>query len=374
MKIAHIGLRGIPAQYGGIEVFVEEVATRLKEKGWDVYVYSRRSNSCITDLHKGVHIVNLPTIKIRRFETTIHSIISALHAIGKKVDLIHLHGYMSYFVIPLLKICGKRVVITLHGAAWENISYGVISRFITKFAAVLGILLADGVTAVSLPLKDELSKKYKRNIVLTPIGVQESNRFSTLEILSKYDLMPDEYILFLGRLEKVKRIDWLIRAYLKIEPNYKLVIAGDSNERNYKNYIKNLARFNKNIIFTGYVKGRLKDALLSNCRFFVLPSIIEGMPVSILEAISYEKACLASDIPVHKWLIEDLITGYLFKTNDFDDFVKKLKILITLDIETIKEMGRLAYASAQNRFNWDETVSQLSLLYCKIKNGGIKEY
>jgi len=364
LRIAFIGLRGIPARWGGIEAFVEETASRMAQKGHKISVYSRDNKEF--NALKEINIIHTPTIKINRISSIVHGLTSFFHAIFKNYDLIHLHGYMSYFSIPLLKLFGKKVIITLHGAAWENVSYNKLSQNIIKLATYIGIKFSDRVTTVSLPLKEEIEKLYGVEVILIPPGTGLKEAISPAEILTRFNLETHKYILFLGRLEKVKRVDWIIKAFKSIDFPGNLVIAGDSQDHNYKDSLYSSSREDKRVIFTGFAEGKLKKELLSNCLFFILPSYVEGMPVSLLEAMSYGKVCLVSDIPVHKWIIEDSQTGFLFNSNSFEELVTKMKNIISLPSETLTKIGAHAKIFVQDKFNRDAATELLEDLYFRV--------
>ena len=366
LKVGFIGLKGIPAGWGGIETFVQEIAIRLAKRGHDINVYSKKEKYNQYQNFKELNIINSPTINIIPIESLVHAFTSSFHAISKNYDLIHLHGYMSYFTIPILKLNKKKIIITLHGAAWVNPSYNKLGKTIIKLASIIGIKLSDAVTAVSLPLKEEIEKHYRVKVTLTPIGSHYTIPVLPHEIIEKYNLEPNRFILFLGRLEKVKRVDWIIKAFNHINSSLNLIIAGDSQNQNYKNYLYNLSNNNKRIIFTGFVESKLKDELMSNCLFFVLPSFVEGMPASLLEAMSYGKASLVSDISAHKWLIKDSQNGFLFSHTDYNNFVEKIGNIVTMPVGTLSKIGIQAREFVRNKFNWDATANLLENLYFRI--------
>lgn len=369
MNIAFIGLRGVPAKWGGIETFVEATSARLAQKGHHIVVYSRKDMSSQFDGYNKLDVIYTPTIKIKKVSSIVHAFISSLHAAFQRYDVVHLHAYMSYFSIPLLKLFRKKVIITLHGAAWKNISYSKLERSIIKFASLIGIKLSNAVTTVSLPLKKELEELHKMNILLTPVGTNSMNYFSRDYALAQFNLRPNKYILFLGRLEKVKRIHWIIKAFRHINPCINLVIAGDAEDRGYKDYLYELSKGDKRITFTGFVEGKLKEEFLSSCLFFVLPSFIEGMPVSLLEAMSHRKVCLVSDIPAHKWIIKNYETGFLFKHDSFEDFLGKMRNLINMPHEAISKIGTEAQRFVETNFDWDVTANLLEDLYSQVVRG-----
>ncbi len=366
MNIAFIGLRGIPAQYGGIESFVEEVAVRLSAKGHKVTVYSRHRYASSDERFKSISIIWVPSIKFRLLESFVHSFASVVHTLFNKYDIVHLHCFMAYFTLPLLKLFKKRVVITMHGPAWLNISYNRFSRIVVLMAAKLGMKFADCVTSVTKTNADTILRFSDTCIHFTPVGINMNQVSVPLEIKRRWCLDKNGYILFLGRLEKVKRVDWLINVYKNADCKFNLVIAGDTTDHSYKKFLKELAVDDNRIIFTGYVKDKLKSELLSNCKFFILPSYVEGLPVALLEAMSYSRVCLASDISAHRSIITDGKNGFLFKSDDFTDLVSKMNMILSMQPEQLQFIGNNAALFVRENFDWDNTVSKLERLYFEV--------
>ena len=361
-----MGLKGLPAKFGGLQSDAEEIGSRLVKKGHEVSVYCRKWYTGKINQYKGMNLILTPTVSLRFVDVLIHSATSSIHSIFKDSEIIHLFSFGSYFFIPLLKFFGKRTVATFAAEPWKDITYNRFGRLLTRIAYLIAVKYADAITAESLPFKEMTEKKYNVRASLTPVGVYTQQPVEPNLICKDFNLQPFNYILFLGRLEKVKRVDWLIRAFREVNSSLDLVIAGDTKDRKYKNYILELSRSSKRIIFTGFVGGRLKEELFSNCLLFVLPSISEGLPTALIEAASYGKACLVSDIPAHRWMIQDFNTGFLFKTENYPDLVSKLASILDMQREFIFQIGNKAKDNVRTRFNVDKTVETLEQVYRQV--------
>jgi len=374
LKVAFIGLKGIPAKWGGIEVYVEEIAKRLVQRGHEVTVYCRKWFTENNDFYSGIKIVKTPTIKTKATDALLHGFTSSLHASFQNYNVIHCHGLASYYSSIFPKLWGKRVVITVHATSWNEPKWNHFAAETIKRAAFLGMRMADTITTISPFLKNFLEEISGKRVILTPPGVNIKPDQKPKHIYEKYGLKGQDYILFMGRLDSVKRIDWIIKAFkaLSHSNELKLVIAGDpgpSDSLKYKNYLIRLTEGDTRIIFTGFQSGRIKEELLSNCLLFVLPSISEGVPIALLEAMSYGRPSLVSIIPAHTHIIHDNKNGFLAPLNNFECFCQKLQGIIALNQNILQNIGDKAKKYIQKNFNWEVTVKVFEKIYYNLLGG-----
>ena len=333
MKIAMIGQKGIPAASGGVEKHVEEMATRLVEQGHEVTVYCRNTymKENLKEF-KGVKIVTIRTINCKSLDAIVYTFKATIHALVHGNEVYHYHalGPASLSFIP--KIFCKKVVVTVHGLDWQRAKWGRFARNYLKFGEFITGHFADEIISVSKNLAEYFVVKYKRNeenVVYIPNGVNIQCNVEPNEI-KKFGLKRGDYILFLARLVPEKGAHYLIKAFNKLNTNKKLVIAGGTSFSD--DYIKELNRLvdnNKNIIFTGNVSGKLLTELYCNCLVYVLPSDIEGMPLTLLEALSYGKKVLVSNIKENLQVIEGIENCYSFKKADIYDLANKIDLIIS---------------------------------------------
>jgi len=370
LKIAFIGLKGIPAKWGGIEVYVQEIAKRLARRGHLVSVYSRKWYVGNRDSYAGIRIVKTPTIKTKSTDALLHGMTASIHAASSDFDIVHYHGLASFFSTILPWMSGKKIVITFHATSWVEPKWNKLAVKSLETATKLGMKVAHAATTISPVLQQFLATISKKEVILTPPGVNIGIYREPNNIYRDYGLRANGYLLFMGRLDTVKRIDLLLKAFKSIKcPTMNLVIAGDpgsSDGFEYKDQLLETAKDDKRIIFTGFQSGITKEELLSNCFLFVLPSLNEGVPIVLLEGMSYGRPCLASDIPAHQHVISDGVNGFLANGDLLEDFRQKLAAIINLDGSTLERIGTNALEFVHNTFNWDNTVDRLEETYYKL--------
>ena len=366
MKIAMIGQKGIPAKSGGVERHVEEIAKRLVEMQQSVTVYCRSTYETDSiDDYQGINIRKIKTMDNKNLDAIVYTYRATQDAIKNKFDVIHYHaiGPGSLCFIPKYK--GIKTVVTVHGLDWQRGKWGRFGRAYLKFGEYVTGRKANKIITVSENLKGYFMNKYKRDekdIFFIPNGVNFMEA-KNANIIRKFGLEENQYILFLARLVPEKGAHYLIEAYNRINTDKKLVIAGGSSYTDeYVNSLKKLAEINKNIIFTGNVGGDLLTELYSNCFLYVLPSDIEGMPITLLEAMSFGKCCLVSDIPENNGVINSNNIGETFKSGDIGDLTRKLKALICNE-ELVLSRGECCKGIIENIYNWNKVAESTLEVY-----------
>ena len=307
VKIAMIGHKRIPTRSGGVEVVVEELSTRMAEKGNDVVVYNRRCSEEKISNYRKVKIIEVKTFERSSLNALVYSFFATLKCIFNKYDVIHFHAEGPCAMIPLAKLFGKKVVATIHGLDWQRSKWGGFASKYIMFGEKMAAKHADKVIVLSESVKKYFKDTYGCDAVLIPNGINPVVREEANIITEKFGIEKDGYILFLARITPEKGLDYLIDAYKSINTDKKLVIAGSIHpETEYISSILRKAKGNKNIIFTDFVSGKTLAELFSNCYVYVLPSDIEGMPMSLLEAVGYDARVIVSDIAENT----DCLDGY----------------------------------------------------------------
>lgn len=366
MKIAMIGQKGIPAEAGGVERHVEEIASRLVKRNHEVTVYCRSTYGEYSgDSYNGVRLKRIDTIENKNLNAIIYTFKATMDALKEGYDIIHYHaiGPGSLCFIPRVKKI--KVIVTVHGLDWMRDKWGTFGKAYLKLGERISGKYANKIISVSKNLRKYVIDKYNRSdddVIYIPNGVSLTEPKEVDEI-QKYGLYKDSYILFLARLVPEKGAHYLIEAYKGIITEKKLVIAGGSSFTDgYVNELKCMAGDNKNIIFTGNVSGNLLTELYSNCFFYILPSDVEGMPITLLEAMSYKKCSLVSNIPENEEVVENGKYGVVFKKSNVMDL--QSKILFMLDnAEYNRVKGEMAYQNIINRYNWDSIVENIVEVY-----------
>lgn len=366
MKIAMIGHKYVPSREGGVEIVVEELATRMAKDNEVTLFNRKRKEYKKIDEYKNCKIKNIFTINKKAFDAIVYSFFATIKGVFGKYDVLHFHAEGPCFFLWMTKFCRKKVVVTIHGLDWQRGKWGGFASKILKKGEKRAVKYADEIIVLSKNNQRYFKEQYGRDTVYIPNGVKPPVKKEAKVIKEKYGLNKDDYILFLARVVPEKGCHYLIEAYNKLNEkerkNKKLVIAGgSSHSQEYYSQIQEMSKENKNIILTGFVQGDELWELFSNTCLYVLPSDIEGMPISLIEAMSYGNVCLVSDIPENVEVINDNCCS--FRKSDVQDLKEKLvESLLAEKKENIDIKVP----------NWDEVVEQTLRLYAGgVNNEGI---
>lgn len=374
LNIAMFGQKRIPSREGGVEIVVEELCTRMVAQGHNVTCYNRGGHhvsgseydSKRLKEYKGIKLKTVPTIEKKGLAAVSSSFFAALCCAFGKYDVVHIHAEGPAFFCWLTKLFHKRVIVTVHGIDWQREKWksGFGSKFIHK-GEKNAVKYADEIIVLSKGVQDYFEKIYGRKTVFIPNGVSNHIERKPQIIKNKFGLDKDEYILFLGRLVPEKGIKYLIEAFKQVDTEKKLVIAGGSSDTSeFENEMKEIAKEDKRILFTGFVQGQELEELYSNAYVYALPSDLEGMPLSLLEAMSYGNCCLVSDIPECAEVVED--KALIFKKADVKDLQSKLQDACDHS-EKVDAHKKQAADFICSKYNWDEIVQATLKLYRRKK-------
>ncbi len=301
LRIAMIGQRGVPATFGGIEHHVEELGARLVERGHEVTVYCRTNYGDDHPAeHRGMLLRHLPTVSSKHLDAITHSGLATLSALGSHHDVIHYHALGPGLAAPLPRMLSRaRVVLTVHGLDDERAKWGKGARSVLRTAQWMSAHVPNATIAVSRSLSDYYAAHHHRSAVYIPNGVSRGVG-QPPEAIRHFGLEPGGYVLFVGRFVPEKSPDLLIRAFGQLDRPLKLVLAGGSAYTDgYATELQRLAAADPRVVFTGYAYGDALEGLYSNAAAFVLPSALEGLPLTLLEAASHGTPVVASDIAPH---------------------------------------------------------------------------
>lgn len=369
LNIAMLGHKRIPSREGGVEIVVEELATRMVKMGHKVTCFNRRGHHVSgkefdgkqLGEYKGVEIKNVATIEARGLAALSSSIIASIKiAFSGKYDVVHFHAEGPCAMLWLPKLFGKRCVATIHGLDHQRAKWGKLARSYILMGEKIAVKFADEIIVLSKSAQDYFKETYGRETVFIPNGVSRAVKREADEI-KKWGLEENNYILFLGRIVPEKGIQYLIKAFKETVTDRKLVIAGGTSDTD--DFIEECVREasgDERIIFTGFVQGRLLEELYSNAYFYVLPSDLEGMPLSLLEAMSYGNCCLTSDIKECLEVIEDY--GVDFPKGNVLELKNRLEELCE-DSDKVFYYKEKAADFICHKYNWDEIVKETLQLY-----------
>ncbi|MFZ4632401.1 MAG: glycosyltransferase family 4 protein [Patescibacteria group bacterium] len=362
MKIAFIGQKGIPTKDGGVDRHVENLAMFLAMKGEKITVYNR--NGYLPEKiseWKGIELIHLPFIDNKNLAAITHGLLATINAISKKVDVIHYHGIGPALLawIPRVFAPKIKVITTLHSFDYGNDKWGGFAKFMLKLGEHSMCKYAHEVIVLTDTMHDYLLQRYQRESIVIPNGAFIHDNFLANHLLS-FGLEPNKYIISVSRLIRLKGIQYLIEAYKKIEgTDIKLVIVGDGN---YRETLEKLADNNKNIIFTGNQTGDSLNQLYSNAKLFIQSSEMEGLSISLLEAMAHGLPCVASEIVANRQASKD--TALYFISKDINDLQAKVDYAIN-NPEEMKALAIKGKERAETVFNWEKISEDTLKVYKK---------
>ena len=373
MRIAMLGHKRIPSREGGVEIVVGELAARMAAKGCEVTCYNRRgrhvsgaeydNESVGKKEYKGVRIKSVWTIDKKGLAAMSASLFAAVRAAFGKYDVVHFHAEGPCAMLWLPKIFCKKCIATVHGLDHKRAKWGRFASWYIRTGEKCAVRYADEIIVLSESVKEYFKDTYGRETVLIPNGVTLPQKVDADIITVKHGLEKNGYILFLGRLVPEKGVRYLIDAYKRVSTDKKLVIAGGSSDTaEFEAELRATASGDTRIIFTGFVQGKELEELYSNAYIYVLPSDLEGMPLSLLEAMSYGNCCLTSDIPECSSVIED--KGVTFEKGDVDDLKVMLEMLCN-DTKTVDKFKAVSAEFVCSKYSWDEVTEKTLELYKK---------
>ncbi|MBD2084524.1 glycosyltransferase family 4 protein [Coleofasciculus sp. FACHB-542] len=369
MKIAVIGAKGLPAKQGGIEHHCEEIYSRVVEQGHEVDLFARSSYTGDVSLsHYNVHgvkVVSIPSLNIKGMDALLSSALGAIASNAKRYDIVHFHalGPALFTWLPKLASSAK-VVVTCHGLDWQRAKWNKASSDLIRRGERAAVRFSDSMIVVSEELRSYFKETYGKETIYIPNAPSNmGDSDPTFSYGTSLGLEQGRYILFLGRLVPEKCPDLLIKAFQNLQQEgWKLVMVGGTSDTNeFTSEITEMAANNKNIIFTGELRGPRLAEILRGAGLFVLPSELEGLPLSMLEAMQEGVPVLGSDIPVHQQLIGKN-RGMLFQVKNVDSCLRSLEWAINHQNE-LAVMAKNAQSYVQAHYTWNQITSETLELY-----------
>lgn len=369
LHIAMLGHKRIPSREGGIEVVVEELSTRMAKAGHQVTCFNRAGHHVSgkefeTDEvkeYKGVRIKTVLTLDKQGLAAMTASVTASIAAAFVRFDVVHFHAEGPCAMLWLPKLFGKKCVATIHGLDHQRAKWGKLASAYIMLGEKCAVKFADEIIVLSKGVQDYFKTTYGRETVFIPNGVNKAENKPAELLKEKFELEKDNYILFLGRLVPEKGLRYLVEAFKKVDTEKKLVIAGGSSDtQEFMEELRVMAQNDDRIIFTGFIQGQMLEELYSNAYIYTLPSDLEGMPLSLLEAMSYGNCCLVSDISECAEVVED--KAVVFAKSDVEDLKDKLQMLCDKP-DMVDSYKKEAAEFIVKKYNWDEIVEETLRVY-----------
>ncbi len=361
-----LGLRGFPGVQGGVEIHAEHLYPLLVELGCDVEVIVRSPYTSSQDRYtwKGVCLRRLWSPRTKGLEAGVHSLLGVLYAGLRRPDVLHIHAIGPALMVPLARLLGLRVVVTHHGPDYDREKWGILARWLLRLGESWGMRYASARIVISEVIRELVRQKHHCDCVLIPNGVTLPNIPTSKGVLQKFSLDSGRYILLVGRLVPEKRhldlIDAFVRANLS---GWKLVLVGGTDHPDkYYEKVRSVASRTPGTVFTGFQSGLALQELYANAGLFVLPSSHEGLPISLLEALSYGLLVIASDIPANLEL--RLPEEQYFPLRDVFALSARLRRFAARSFD---EQSRFKLQTwVKERYNWERIAERTLAVYRNV--------
>jgi glycosyltransferase involved in cell wall biosynthesis len=370
MRIAMIGQRGVPATFGGIEHHVQELGSRLAERGHEITVYTRTNYTRERhDRFLGMRPRYLPTIPSKHLDAIVHSGLATIDAIARRADIVHYHAVGPGLPAVLPRYASRaKVVLTVHGLDADRAKWGGGARRVLRIAQWLSARVPDATIVVSRDLQRHYASAYGRETVYVPNGVAEAPTRPPSEITKRWGLRGNDYVLFVGRLVPEKAPDFLVRAFARVPGDARLVVAGGSSfTDDFVRGLRAVAGGDPRVLLPGYVYGDVLDELYANAAAFALPSLLEGLPLTLLEAASHGVPVVASDIPPHREVIDASAPGHrLLPTGDETAWANELTSVLA-DGPAYRRGGDALRRRVLSAYRWEDATDATEALYERLR-------
>lgn len=361
MRIFVTGTRGIPDIPGGVEKHCQELYPLIANMGNDVHVATRKPY--VKKKHgmwKNVKLDHIYAPRKKSVEAIVHTFLAVIKAWKLDADIIHIHAVGPGLIVPFAKLLGLKVIVTNHGPDYARQKWGKIAKRMLRLGEYLGGKFADDIIVISTVIQEIIRERCKKKSHIIYNGVPLPKLSKQNDFIDNIDVKPEKYIIAVSRFVPEKGIDLLIKAFQMIDTKYKLVIAGDADhETEYSKNLKHLIDADDNIIRAGYITGEPLNQLFTNAGLFVLPSFHEGLPIALLEAMSYGLSVLVSDIPAN--LEVGLPKERYFKCGDVNDLKNKMKNLLSRSVSE-NEKKNFKF-QIEEKYNWEKIARQTVRVY-----------
>jgi glycosyltransferase involved in cell wall biosynthesis len=363
MRVAMIGIKAIPARFGGFETAVDEISRGLVALGHEVIVYNRAGMSNSSGRwYEGVELITLPTLKSKNLSTICHAFLATLDVIFRRADVVHYFTTGATLFAPLPRLSGKKIVCSVDGTDWQRAKWGPFARWYLRLSEWLAVMFCHGLISDSKDVMAYFQERYHASSSCIVYGTQEYRSKNT-DLLERFGLENESYVLFVGRLVPENNVHHLIRAFERTKTDKKLVIMGDDPwERDYVRGLKSTQ--DKRIVFTGGVYGDGYAQLQQHAYLFVLPDEVGGTHPALVEAMGFGNCVLVNDTPSNLEVIA--ASGFRYRGRDgAEDLRHQLQMLLD-DPMLVAEYRHKAVERAREHYRWEDVVRRHAALYKQL--------
>jgi glycosyltransferase involved in cell wall biosynthesis len=382
MRIAMVGQKGIPARFGGVETHVDNVATRLAARGHEVWTYCRsrfrpdrlgvetpEDYRVIGHEHwyRGVRLMYRPSINTKHLDAATHAMLCAAESgLLHKFDIVHFHGIGPAAFAPVTKLFHKKVVTTFHALDWRQVKWGPTASRLLKWGEARGARSANVVVTVSRIMQQYVKSQYGLDAEYIPNGATLPTAAPRAGEIERWGLTGGGYVLAVGRIIRDRGLHRVIDAFRGVPGDLKLAIVGAETPRtSYSDELRQMA--DGRVVFTGEVFGQALSDLYANCAVYVLGSSVEGLPITVCEAMAHGRPLLLSEIPENREVAAD--AALYFNPSDSNELKSQLRVLLE-DQQLQEKLSARGLARARTTFNWDRVTDQLETLYARVAGRG----
>ena len=362
MRIAIIGTRGIPANYGGFETFAEELSARLAERGHDVTVYGRShyiDRSIKT--HRGVKVRVLPGITHKYLDTPFNTLLASLDVMFRHYDVLLYCNSANAFCTLFPRLTGKRIILNVDGLEWKRAKWNPFGQAVYKVSEFLSTIIPQVIVTDAVSVQEYYQQKFGCPSFYIPYGSTVS-QVESQEALQKFNVKRRQYILYVSRLEPENNAHVVIKAFEKVKTDMNLVIVGDAPYSGA--YIKEIkSTKDPRIIFTGYVFGSGYHEFQSNAYAYVQATEVGGTHPALVEAMGHGNCVIANDVPEHREVVAD--TGVYFSTKAIDTLSAQMQTLLQ-NPNAVEMYRQRARERVRTHYSWDAVTTAYESLFKKV--------
>jgi glycosyltransferase involved in cell wall biosynthesis len=364
MRIAILNTFGIPARYGGTETCIEEVGTRLVRKGHDITVYCGRNDAQKYSSYRGISLINFERLSNKLLDFPFRSMLSTLDALGRKFDVLHYYGTDSAISMILPRALLRKLVLSLDGLPWNRSSYPTWLRSALKLSSWPALYLPQVTTVDSMYVREWYRNNCGRAPIYVPYGAKVMPHYADPDVLGKFALEADQYILFVGFLLPEKGVQYIIEAFNNIVTGIQLaVVGGNPYGSSYERMLRRIA--GESVKFLGPVWGSDMENLYKGAYLYVNASETEGTSPGLLQAMGSGNCVLASDIPQNLETIGD--AGLSFRNKSLDDLRRKIQLLLS-NREIVEDYRKKAVDRVTRLYSWDSIADHVENLYMSLSD------